>query len=120
MPAEMGRRTVAPGRIARVVLAVAGLGAAAVLGRAGVALAIAEDEELREIAASEGSGNLQRCAAQVRSRDFLDIFECGDVFFGTQFNALDGVGANVGDGTRFTRSPRADLRRPGQWATHVP
>ena len=51
---------------------------------------------------------------------FEDAFEHGDVLFETVFNALDGVGANVGDGTRFTRVPRADLNRPGQWAKHRP
>ena len=47
-------------------------------------------------------------------------FEAGDEFFETEFNALDGVGANVGDGSRFTHVPRADLNGPGQWAQHQP
>jgi di-heme oxidoreductase (putative peroxidase) len=47
-------------------------------------------------------------------------FEAGDEFFETEFNALDGVGANVGDGSRFTHVPRADLTGPGQWAQHQP
>jgi cytochrome c peroxidase len=47
-------------------------------------------------------------------------FEAGDEFFETEFNMLDGVGANVGDGSRFTRIPRADLSGPGQWAQHAP
>ncbi len=47
-------------------------------------------------------------------------FETGDEFFETRFNALDGVGANVGDGQRFTRVPRADLTGPGEWANHQP
>jgi len=51
---------------------------------------------------------------------FETAFEAGDEFFETEFNALDGVGANVGDGTRFTRIPRADLTGPGQWAQHQP
>jgi hypothetical protein len=51
---------------------------------------------------------------------FAEAFEHGDELFETEFNALDGVGANVGDGTRFTRVPRADLGEPGQWAAHVP
>jgi cytochrome c peroxidase len=33
---------------------------------------------------------------------------------------LDGGGANVGRGQRFTRTPRADLTGTGQWATHFP
>lgn len=47
-------------------------------------------------------------------------FETGDEFFETVFNALDGVGANVGGGQRFTRIPRADLNGPGEWANHTP
>src|SRR5262245_61856101 len=47
-------------------------------------------------------------------------FEHGDELFETTFNALDGVGANVGDGQRFTRVPRADQAGPGEWAAHVP
>ena len=51
---------------------------------------------------------------------FAEAFEHGDELFETDFNALDGGGANVGQGQRFTRVPRADLNGPGQWATHVP
>jgi hypothetical protein len=57
---------------------------------------------------------------QEYSEAFEKAFEHGDEFFETEFDALDGVGANVGDGTRFTRVPRADLTGPGQWATHYP
>jgi hypothetical protein len=48
---------------------------------------------------------------------FTETFECGDELFETRFNALDGVGANVGDHLRFTRVPRADLT---EWANHIP
>ncbi|HEX7926956.1 MAG TPA: di-heme oxidoredictase family protein, partial [bacterium] len=51
---------------------------------------------------------------------FLEAFEGGDGLFGTTFNALDGVGANVGNGMRFTRVPRADLNGPNQWAQLTP
>src|SRR6185436_6377711 len=51
---------------------------------------------------------------------FERAFEAGDEFFETEFNALDGGGANVGDGSRFTRVPRADLTGPGQWGVHSP
>src|SRR5262245_6218449 len=51
---------------------------------------------------------------------FLEAFEGGDELFETVFNALDGVGANVGLGQRFTHVPRADLRGFGEWANHVP
>ncbi len=51
---------------------------------------------------------------------FQLAFAHGDEMFETTFNAVDGVGANVGDGQRFSRLPRADQVRPGEWATHVP
>ncbi len=51
---------------------------------------------------------------------FVTAFEMGDELFEVQFNALDGVGANVGQGQRFTRVPRADLDDEGEWATHYP
>lgn len=47
-------------------------------------------------------------------------FELGDELFEVEFNAIDGGGANVGNGERFTRVPRADLTGPGQWADHFP
>ena len=51
---------------------------------------------------------------------FLEAFELGDELFGTAFNALDGGGANVGRGQRYTRLPRADLRSDGEWFNHTP
>jgi hypothetical protein len=51
---------------------------------------------------------------------FTEAFEHGDELFETQFNALDGGGANVGRGQRYTRVPRADLRGRGEWYTHTP
>jgi cytochrome c peroxidase len=51
---------------------------------------------------------------------FNEAFEHGDELFETEFNALDGIGANVGDGSRFTRIPRADLTGAGQWGAHTP
>lgn len=51
---------------------------------------------------------------------FMDTFECGDELFATRFNALDGVGANVGDNLRFTRVPRADKSDATEWASHFP
>lgn len=47
-------------------------------------------------------------------------FELGDELFATQFNMLDGGGANVGRGQRFTRIPRADLNGPNEWLNHTP
>lgn len=60
----------------------------------------------------------------VRSGDndaaFDLAFEFGDAFFETVHNALDGVGAKVGNGQLFTRVPRADLSAAGEWADHTP
>jgi hypothetical protein len=75
--------------------------------------------DLSDVAAIHG-GTIVHCDEIVAGLDFLEIFECGDVLFDTEFNAIDGVGANVGDGGRFSRVPRADLTGPGEWATHVP
>ena len=33
---------------------------------------------------------------------------------------LDGVGANIGRGLRFTHVPRADLNGPTEWASQLP
>jgi hypothetical protein len=51
---------------------------------------------------------------------FDEAFELGDDLFATLFNAIDGVGANVGRGQRFTRVPRADLKGTGEWFRHTP
>lgn len=58
--------------------------------------------------------------AGMHEEAFELAFEEGDELFETVFNALDGVGANVGQGQRFTRVPRADLNGPHQWANHFP
>jgi hypothetical protein len=55
-----------------------------------------------------------------RDAAFEEAFELGDELFGTTFNALDGVGGNVGRGQRFTHIPRADLQGPGEWFRHTP
>ena len=59
-------------------------------------------------------------AAGQTEEAFTKAFEQGDELFETVFNALDGVGANVGQGQRFTRVPRADLTGPSEWANHIP
>jgi hypothetical protein len=51
---------------------------------------------------------------------FTEAFEEGDELFETAFNALDGGGANVGRGQRYTRIPRADLKGTGEWFRHNP
>jgi hypothetical protein len=47
-------------------------------------------------------------------------FEVGDELFEHVFTSIDGVGANVGHGQRFTRMPRADLRGGTEWFNHKP
>lgn len=51
---------------------------------------------------------------------FLEAFEAGDELTEFKFDANRGVGANIGEGRRFTRFPRADLDGPEEWANHFP
>ncbi len=51
---------------------------------------------------------------------FAFAFEMGDELTEASFTAEQGVGANIGEGRRFSRFPRADLAAPGEWATHFP
>ncbi len=51
---------------------------------------------------------------------FLFAFDLGDEFFEVDFTSVDGGGANVGNGERTTRIPRADLDGRGEWANHFP
>lgn len=63
---------------------------------------------------------LQISATESRQDAFLEVFERGDELFDTDFNSLDGGGANVGNGMLFSRVPRADLKGKTEWASHVP
>jgi len=54
------------------------------------------------------------------SARFDKAFDIGDAIFSHAFTAAEGGGANVGNGERYTRMPRADLNAAGQWATHTP
>src|SRR5262245_11868651 len=65
-------------------------------------------------------GNIVHCDAAVATHEFDEVFECGDELFGTVFNALDGVGINVGDGKRFSHVPRADMNGNMQWNKNIP
>ena len=49
------------------------------------------------------------------SARFTLAFDRGDQEFSHQFSAAEGGGANVGDGGRYSRMPRADLKQAGQW-----
>ena len=51
---------------------------------------------------------------------FKVAFEAGDELTELAFNASQGVGAKVGEGKRFSRFPRADLKGDGEWTTHLP
>ena len=57
---------------------------------------------------------------------FGRAFLFGDEFFEFTQNVIGGAGTNVGDGSRFTRVPKADLTRgsdlskPRQWLDHLP
>src|SRR5262245_5069702 len=72
------------------------------------------------IVAQSSAPVAEHCDEAVAEREFEDTFECGDELFETKFNELDGVGANVGQGQRFTRTPRADLRGANEWFNHTP
>ncbi|MGI9452912.1 MAG: di-heme oxidoredictase family protein, partial [Geminicoccaceae bacterium] len=63
---------------------------------------------------------LRVVAEEPRETAFHEIFDLGDELFDTDFNSLDGGGANVGNGMRFSRVPRADLKGEKQWASHIP
>lgn len=97
-----------------------GVACALALGVAPTAEAITVDPgELAVVERLHGK-NAEHCDEAVAEQDFLEAFECGDELFETAFNAVDGGGANVGDGGRFTRVPRTDLDGPGEWASHMP
>ena len=51
---------------------------------------------------------------------FKAAFEAGDELTEISFTSAQGVGAKVGEGRRFSRLPRADLSKQGDWATHQP
>ncbi|MEL6520029.1 MAG: di-heme oxidoredictase family protein [Pseudomonadota bacterium] len=51
---------------------------------------------------------------------FIEAFEAGDELTEFSFQANQGVGANVGEGRRFTRFPRADLSAAQEWGNHIP
>src|SRR5262245_10315837 len=90
---------------------------AALLGLTGSAGAITINAP--EVSALH-AGNIEHCDDAVAGGEFDEVFECGDELFATVFNALDGVGINVGDGGRFTRVPRSDLNGTLQWNKNIP
>jgi hypothetical protein len=78
---------------------------------------IVHDEAAEHVSQEDLRGQV---AAGQGAAAFQQAFEEGDELFETFFNALDGGGANVGNGARYTRVPRADLRGTGEWFNHRP
>lgn len=63
----------------------------------------------------------QEYLESLSSSEAFDVaFEEGDELFEINYNALDGVGINVGNGKRFSRQPRLDLKGPMAWANVMP
>jgi hypothetical protein len=92
--------------------------AAGALLAAGPAGAVTTDAQDLALVAADNDARLERCDDAVASRDFISVFDCGDELFEVRGNAIDGVGINVGDGTRFARGPRADLT--DTWNNNTP
>jgi cytochrome c peroxidase len=88
--------------------------------RVGTQTAPAPGLELPALVSEIHEGNIEHCDEAVADREFAEAFECGDELFETVFNEVDGVGANVGGGARFSRVPRADRAGPGEWKRHTP
>jgi hypothetical protein len=98
---------------------------AAVFTAAGVFAIVVNLSEVREVhdgvAEHVDQDRLKNLVASgQRAKAFDEAFDMGDELFETVFNAIDGVGANVGTGQRFTRVPRADLRGGNEWFNHRP
>ena len=79
-------------------------------------IAIGEDA-LEPVAQSDLNAMIESGQA---AKAFIDAFEAGDELTEFSFDAASGVGANIGEGRRFTRFPRADLDGPQEWANHFP
>ena len=83
-------------------------------------LAIVEDLHTGNAEYADQAELLALVQAGESEEAFAEAFEMGDELFETTFNSLDGVGAQVGNGLRFSQLPRADLNGAGEWATHFP
>jgi hypothetical protein len=114
-------------RLRRSRLAIAGGAACAlILGGAITAhslsgdLLIAQSVEGHALAEHLDQADLNTLNATDPHGAFDEAFEAGDTLFATNFLAVDGVGAKVHAGERFTRTPRSDQTNTGEWATHTP
>ena len=80
---------------------------------------------LRMVKGDDDDGSPERSNSRRHPQQF-DAMEFarekGDDFFDNLFfaDSVFGSGANVGQGQRYSRVPRADLRGPNEWANHVP
>lgn len=81
---------------------------------------ISAQQRLHNIHQQTAKGKIQHCDEAIATNRFLEAFKCGKVLFETRFNHNDGVGINVGNGSRFTRVPRADLNGNLEWNTNIP
>jgi hypothetical protein len=105
-----------------VSLLVVSLGTGALMAIVNTPASLRQVDIVHDTAAEHVSQDELRglVAAGQGAAAFQEAFDDGDELFETVFNALDGGGANVGGGARYTRVPRADLRGPGEWFNHTP
>jgi hypothetical protein len=102
------------------------LSIAVILGSALEVWAVMTDQDLIRMLHRSSSNRVEQDELSALVADgqdeeaFKRAFELGDIAFETIFNTLDGSGAHVGRGLRFTRIPRADLAGSDEWAYHHP
>jgi hypothetical protein len=119
----MNRPRIAPRLVRRCFWVLLGLVVAAGSG-AGVYAIVTNLSTINEVhdpvAVHADQDELRSLVANNQGREaFEEAFELGDELFATQFNALDGGGANVGTGDRtergrLLRMPRAAVRGRGR------
>jgi cytochrome c553 len=90
--------------------------AALVFGGISATAANAEDD-LEQVDQAELNAMVREAGPR---QAFRHAFEAGDELSEFVFSARHGVGANVGEGRRFTRTPRADLSNEHEWSQHLP
>ena len=116
---QLRRRSFRTGLCALVAMAIS-LGASPVINDFPIDLSVVATFEQPAAVHTDQESLKTLVANNQADAAFKEAFDRGNALFETIFNALDGVGANVGDGQRFTRVPRADLKGQGEWARHIP